>query len=755
VIALAAIVAGILIADMLGTPAWLFFVIVISIFPLAIVFYFKRKPIHTSVLGLLCLLLLAGFEYSFRYNTFPPKHVVHYADSGKVYRIFGTIDDWPVVREHRTSLYCTVDSIASGNDINPCLGRIVVSIGVETTRLQYGDRIYFESKLYTIKGGKNPSGLDFKRYLNLKTVFAAAYLPHHFSIQVDPLERRHYLRVIDDLRDAILNTFRLTLEPDAAALASGFLIGETREIPSEIYNYFRDSGTLHLLAVSGSNVGLVVLLFVFLLRASPLGVGRKTILLLFIVLLFCFLSNNQPSVVRASVMAGLVLLGHTLQRKIDLNNIIAAAAMIILIVQPTQLFDIGFQLSFATAWGLIFITPRIMLLFKAVQKRWYYKYIIFPFIISFVAQIVAMPIVAFYFQRFPAISFIANLIIVPLVSMIVIGEMILLLASLIYPLFGSFVGSLLNPLFLLTIDLLEQFGTGSMRMMINYQIPSIIILTYLTAVVLITLSISMKKARRTLIFFLLATVNYLLIAAVFHNRYDYKLTVFSTPGGIVSVNELSETQLVMSNLPLKDYLICENIIESYLRGKNIKKFDIIVLSSQYQDIKEAAFMSSIYDSNKLYIPLGGANLLADLNRAYNSNINLNNVYQYTDYPLKKIHDERRAYLSEGILWYRLDSLNIFFIANDISINLEFLDHDSLRNPVIIVKDRVTNSDLKAVIRQNIAPSDIIICNRINRIDHETGSILSQLRGNDTQLIEISRVGAVEILINAGRLCRIK
>jgi len=207
------------------------------------------SPAAAGVVGFLCLAVLSAYGYSFRMKTYPPGHIIHFVDDDHKYTIYGTIDNWPVIKEHNTDVIITVDSISLGGEIKRGKGRLLIHIGTETTDLRYGDQIYFNSSLYSIKGGRNPTGFDYRRYLNLKGVFAVAYLPHQYGIQIDPLDRGHFYRLVGDIRNYITDTFKRTLDSNAAALASGFLIGDTRDIPTEIYNRFRDSGTLHLLAV--------------------------------------------------------------------------------------------------------------------------------------------------------------------------------------------------------------------------------------------------------------------------------------------------------------------------------------------------------------------------------------------------------------------------------------------------------------------------------------------------------------------------
>ena len=127
-----------------------------------------------------------------------------------------------------------------------------------------------------------------------------AFLPTLLSVQVDKRPAVGLLAAVDEVRTWIRSAMEEHLSPTGSALARGFLIGETRDIPPDIYGMFRDSGTLHVLAVSGSNVALVLLFFIWVLRPFWLKPSTRAIILLVVIALFAGLSYGDPSVIRAS-----------------------------------------------------------------------------------------------------------------------------------------------------------------------------------------------------------------------------------------------------------------------------------------------------------------------------------------------------------------------------------------------------------------------------------------------------------------------
>ncbi|MEW5922982.1 MAG: ComEC/Rec2 family competence protein [Candidatus Zixiibacteriota bacterium] len=748
---LLAVVAGIVIADTIDFASWIFLLAALSLLPLLVYCYTARKMPAAGAAGLGVLLLISAYNYAYRMRTFPPGHVIHFADTDKICNIFGTVDDWPVITENRTSIFLTVDSLECGGRRERSQGRLLLRINTETTSINYGDRIFFSAAIYSPGGGKNPVGLDYRRYLNLKSVFGICYLPNQYNMQVDPAGYGHAYRLIDRMRRFILEAFRESLSREASAMAAGFMVGYTRDISTEVYGYFRDSGTLHLLAVSGSNVGLVLILFVFLLRASPMRLPLRTIILLLIIIIFSFLAYNQPSVVRASVMASLVLIGRALQRRIDLNNIIATAAMIILLFKPGDLFDVGFQLSFVTAWGLVFFVPMMTKPFRDHKTRWYYKYMIFPLIICFTAQVVSLPLSVYYFQRLPVIAFLSNLVIVPLVSIIVIGELVLLLGYLLLPYVGIFIGGLLDPLMRLTLAMLEFFGAGGFGLLFKYDIPGSLLFLYYILLYIFTAGFYSRFYRRLAVLIVLMAANIMLLIGMGGDNKTPYFVILSVPGGIVSVNQAGAVHLVISDPAPKDYLITEKIVVPYLESKSIEPDELCLLSADYNGIAEACYLLDKYDSLLAYIPLTARNICTDISMHQNVRLDTTRVRYYNETPYPADWSGYKSVLCGRTLVYEFDSCMIIFAGNH--AEGEWLTDliKGREKKCVLVKSRVDVEDLNRMAGAFSQKIQLIICNQLTSKAAQLAEYRRRIPGEVPKLVETSQVGAIELVVINGRV----
>ena len=619
--ALIFVVAGILTADTVRLSAWIFFVFSLAALLPALLLVRSRYRDLASVLFGIVLFGFAAFHFAAVFYSLGPRHVSHVVDSPDRFRIRGRVSDWPVRKPDRTEIPLAVDSL--GVDfLVPAEGSILLKLADTAAAVQYGDRLEFHARIRSVPGGGELDPFDYRRYLALRGIHGIVYLPTSGGIRVDFASSRSLTEIVDRVRVAIISTFHRRLGPEAAALAAGFLIGETRHIPDEIYRWFRDSGTLHLLAVSGSNVALVIAFFILLLR--PFGLDRRVraIVLMLIVFFFTLLSCEEPSVVRAAVMAALVLLAGLVQRRIDLNNIITLAAFLILLAAPTQLFDIGFQLSFVTAGGLIFLTPRVARFFKPWHNRRWYRWLVLPLVIVLIAQLASAPLVALYFGRLPLLAVPANLVIVPLVSIAVIGSMVLLAAEILLPLLAMLVAALVDPLLRLILHLLAVFSDKSIPVLQVDAFTAPVALGFYALLGLAAFAVTSLKARRAGVIGLLLFVNAALGVELFaatrpDDGRDIWLT--SVPGGVAAVVEApgGDADLILTGLRSRSYPLDERIFLPALNELGVSRLNrCFLLSADYDALDDFLRLAAETDAAALYVPASLTASLSDLTRLH-------------------------------------------------------------------------------------------------------------------------------------------
>jgi competence protein ComEC len=208
----------------------------------------------------------------------------------------------------------------------------------------------------------------------------------------------------DQLRTRVVRGTR-ALTPTDRALVTGFLLGDTRALPVDIEEEYRDAGLTHLLVVSGGNVAFVLALAGPLLRKLPLS-GR-TALALLIVLVFAAMTRFEPSVLRASAMAAVALLATFAGRPAPRVRVLAYAVIVVLVIDPFLLRSVGFLLSCGASAGIALVAPGLArrLPGPALIRE--------PLAVSLAAQLGVLPVLLLVFDEVPLVTPVANLFAAP------------------------------------------------------------------------------------------------------------------------------------------------------------------------------------------------------------------------------------------------------------------------------------------------------------------------------------------------------
>jgi len=284
-------------------------------------------------------------------------------------------------------------------DATPRTGRIQVTAYGEATALAEGQRIRAEVRLSRAAGFRNPGGFDYAEHLERE------------GIHVVGSTRADRLTIIDDpgppwhsrLRRQARDTIERALPPASAALLAGLLLGERTTLPPDIDTGFRRAGVYHLLAVSGFNVALVAGATFALLTLVRLPRRAAASAAMVVVAGFAAVVGPQPSVLRAAIMATLVLGALLVERDASVLNSLALSALMILALRPGDLRDPGFQLSFAATAGIVVAPLPKSLVAGAIG-------------VSLAAELAVLPITLAHFNQLSLIGPIANLGAVPLAA---------------------------------------------------------------------------------------------------------------------------------------------------------------------------------------------------------------------------------------------------------------------------------------------------------------------------------------------------
>ncbi|WP_228435803.1 ComEC/Rec2 family competence protein [Chryseobacterium pennipullorum] len=266
---------------------------------------------------------------------------------------------------------------------------------------------------------------NYARYLQRKKIDYQVYISDDISsVQRTDLSVRDKIR---QLRLEVLQKIDSSgMSGKSRAFLKGIILADRTEIDAETVRDFNRSGLVHLLAISGTHIVVIFGVFYFLMtRFMPLGFRRYAILAsVCFIWLFAIFIGFGNSVLRSCIMLSVYFGFVLLQRKPDLLHALAVSALIILIMDSQQLFDVGFQLSFSAVLGIFWLNQPLLKYFPKPDH--YVKKLIFNTVtISLSAQLATLPLVLYYFHQFSFVSLVANFIIVPFSEIIIVSSFLM------------------------------------------------------------------------------------------------------------------------------------------------------------------------------------------------------------------------------------------------------------------------------------------------------------------------------------------
>jgi len=354
--------------------------------------------------------------------------------------VVGTVARPPQIGDDRTRVVLSVERVAAGGEASPAYGLIAVSFR-GSRAMRYGDRVSLSGRLVRPPPAGNPGEFSFRDYLAARGIVAVLYprrgSPVHVigTASVNPV-----LAAADAVRRRMTGFFRAALPGRRGALMASLLLGDDGAIGPQARDDFARSGLLHVLVVSGAQVGLVLGSVLWAGRALRTPAGLSAGVAGAVTIFFALMAGWVPSVARAAVMALAGLAAPLLRRTRDAYAALALAALVLLWAQPLLLFDAGFQLSFAATWALVYVAPalasHLSVLPPAVRSL---------LTMTAAAQIAVAPVLAYHFLQVSLAGFIANLIVLPLVAVLVPAGFAAGLVGAVLPALAAPAAALLGP----------------------------------------------------------------------------------------------------------------------------------------------------------------------------------------------------------------------------------------------------------------------------------------------------------------------
>ena len=402
---------------------------------------------------------LGGVNYQFRQPKIDAFHIAWYNDREYELLITGTLDEPPDYRDTYTNLRLNVEAVDTGSGDLPVKGELLVRVFPNET-YEYGERIRVRGKLATPPENEEFSYRDYLARQGIHSYMSQTEVTRLPGNGGNPIRKAIYA-----FKDKALNNiYQIFPDPEASLLA-GILLGVDTGLPQDLQQAFKDTGTAHIIAISGFNIAIIAGIF-FLLFSRVLGQLRGSIVAILGIALYTFLVGADAAVVRAAIMGGISLTARQLGRRNDGFNALMLSAVIMSIWNPNTPWDVGFQLSFFATLGLILYAEPFQKWAVNVITRYTSpgtaQQVAAPiseyFLLTLAAQLTTLPIMAYHFKRISLVSLIANPFVLPVQPAVMIVGGIAVILSLIWLPLGAIAAFAAWPFVAYTIRLVELFA---------------------------------------------------------------------------------------------------------------------------------------------------------------------------------------------------------------------------------------------------------------------------------------------------------
>ncbi|WP_163101880.1 DNA internalization-related competence protein ComEC/Rec2 [Peribacillus alkalitolerans] len=438
---------------------------------------------------------------------------------------------------------------------------------------------------------RNPNSFNYRLYLKRQYIHWIIK-PHNSLMESCLKNKKTSHELVKMIRKNFIDTIEENAEGEVKSFAIAMLFGDTGSMDDQTYRDYQKLGLVHLIAISGLNIVLLVSAVFYL--GIRCGITRQSMkaCILSLLPIYCILAGATPSVVRACLMVGLYILMSFIRANVPATSIVSTISITVLALKPTILFDIGFQLSFGITFALL-ISQKI--LSKSYGK---YTFIIQSLNISLISQLISTPIILFHFSEITFIGILLNVIYVPIFSLIILpGSIFLFLSMVLFPWITPTIHWLLEIVLGICNSLAHWISSLPFSSFVFGKIGLPFIVLYLISALCLFISWEKKHIQQMIL--VASLIMYLVLGQYFFNERSLK-------GEIVFI-DIGQGDSILIQQPLgrgttlidtggvlqykgenweerKTYFDPgEDIVIPLLKSKGIRKIDRLILTHADQD----------------------------------------------------------------------------------------------------------------------------------------------------------------------------
>ena len=467
--------------------------------------------------------------------------------------------------------------------------KVLVYINKEI-KLEENQVISFSGEFKKPKGARNKGGFDYAKYLYSQNIYGTIFVNGNVDILGSKFD------LINTIRNSVIDILGSLLPKEQFGVLLGMIIGDTYYIDDNITESFKLSGITHLLAVSGTNISYVIIATKFIFD-KLFGKKISSILSIISIILFVLISGASPSVVRAAIMAIIVILSLYFSRSPDIISSICITIIIILAFNPLIICDVGFILSFGGTIGIVLFQSEISKLLKEKFKNLASYNLISSLIdsasVTISAQIILFPFMWFYFNQISFVSILTNILVAPFIGFIsILGPILYVIGLLFFPLANilSYSIYILISLVIIIANICSKVPYGN----INVITPSVeIILIYYLFLILFYKKIKNNDESKSFIYkvirlIIIALISLFLLKLIIpKDYYEFNFVDIGQGDSIHIVTPKGLNILIDGGgSENSDYDVGEKVLVPYLYDNSSGCIDTIIISHFHEDHAE-------------------------------------------------------------------------------------------------------------------------------------------------------------------------
>lgn len=338
-----------------------------------------------------------------------------------------------------------------------------------------GDTLMVKGQWHPIKNYGNPNEMNYQRYCSRKQIFLQLFANHQNITIIGRQDRVSILKLTNQYCIKIFE--KLIPEKNSLALLKAMILGYEQDIDPQVRQNYSDTGIIHIVSISGAHVALLFAAINYVMSKSRWQNKKwlKLSISLLIIWFYVCLAGASTPAIRAALMFSIMGIGQYFEQKPNPLNHLLVAALILLLWQPMWLFQIGFQLSFIAVISLILFFQPLSQLFKTQNPI--ASWLINAAAASMAAEILVAPLVAYYFNSFPILFLIANLL-ASLFMTLILGLGMMLLICSWWPFVSKLIALVIMPIsmfFHSCIQLLQDTGYSTIKDLYLSPVETIIL----------------------------------------------------------------------------------------------------------------------------------------------------------------------------------------------------------------------------------------------------------------------------------------